>query len=513
MAVVPARAQVMPSPSAASPARASGQLPTLGDGNELTPAAERQLGERIARELYRDPDYIDDPVVSDYVQSLWQPLLQAARQRGDMGPEMDGRYAWKVLLGRDRTVNAFALPGGWLGLHLGLVAVTATRDELASVLAHELSHVTQRHIARMASADQRQMPWLLGALLIGVMAAARNPDAGSALVVGGQALAVQNQLNFSREMEREADRIGYGVLTQAGFDAQGFASMFEKLQQASRLNDNGSFPYLRTHPLTVERIADMRARQTLQAVAPARPDLEHVMVAARARALSAADVESQRSLLRAAQNQGMAPTAARAESASATQATPALGQAAALYAGVMAALRLREASQADGLLERLSALVAPDARAARQVRLLEAEVALSRGDAARAAAAVGDAPQRPELLLAAQAAVRSGQPALLAHAAQRLQAWVAVTPSDATAWQLLASAYAAQGQALRAIRAEAEARVALLDYPAALDRLRAGQELARQGGGDHIEASIIDARARQIQAQLREQALERRVNQ
>lgn len=179
----------------------------------------------------------------------------------------------------------------------------------------------------------------------------------------------------------------------------------------------------------------------------------------------------------------------------------------------MAAQRLREWDTAERLLERLSALVSPDARAARLVRLLEGELALARGDFTRARAAAGDAQRRPELLLSAQAAVRTGQPALVAQSAQRLQAWVALTPADATAWQLLASAYAAQGQALRAIRAEAESRVATLDYPAALDRLRAGQELARQGGGDHIEASIIDTRARQIQALLREQALERRVNQ
>jgi predicted Zn-dependent protease len=251
---------------ALAPAPALAQLPSLGDAYELTPSAERRIGERIARELYRDPDYIDDPLLGEYVQTLWRPLLAAARLRGEMTPELDRRYAWRVLLGRDRSINAFALPGGWLGLHLGLVAVTTTRDELASVLAHELSHVTQRHIARMMAQDKRQTPWVIGAIILGALAASKSPDAAAALITGGQAAAVQGQLNFSRDMEREADRIGLGVLTQAGFEPQGFVTMFEKLQQASRLNDNGAFPYLRTHPLNLERVVDMRSR-----CAPARP--------------------------------------------------------------------------------------------------------------------------------------------------------------------------------------------------------------------------------------------------
>ncbi|NMM78927.1 M48 family metalloprotease, partial [Acidovorax sp. SRB_24] len=224
------------------PARAQASLPTLGDGGDMTVSAERRLGDRIIRELYRDPDYIDDPVLVEYVQGLWLSLLDAARTRGELSPEIDERFAWEVLLGRDRTVNAFALPGGYLGVHLGLIGVVTSRDELASVLAHELSHVTQRHISRLMSQQSRQTPWMLGAMVLGALAASKSPNAAQALVVGGQAVAMQNQLNFSRDMEREADRIGYGLMAPAGFAPQGFVSMFDKLQQANRLNDNGSWP-------------------------------------------------------------------------------------------------------------------------------------------------------------------------------------------------------------------------------------------------------------------------------
>ncbi len=474
-------------------APAPAQLPSLGDAYELTPSAERRIGERIARELYRDPDYIDDAVLGEYVQSLWQPLLAAARLRGELTPDMDQRYAWRVLLGKDRSINAFALPGGWLGLHLGLVAATTSRDELASVLAHELSHVTQRHIARMMSQDKRQTPFVIGAVILGALAASRSPNAAAALMTGGQAAGIQGQLNFSRDMEREADRIGLGVLTQAGFQGQGFVTMFEKLQQSSRLNDNGAFPYLRTHPLTLERIVDMRARQPLgERPPPQRPDLEHALMSARARALTAGGVELHQALVREADALPADATAQR--------------RAAAWYAGALAAMQLREHDRARRYHEQLASVVSGDAVGARLARLLSAELALASGDASRALAEAGTAQARPELLLAAQAAVRAGR---AGDAVQRLQTWVTVNPNDGTAWQSLATAQAALGQSLRAIRSEAEARVAWLDHPAALDRLRAAQEMARRGNADHFEASIIDTRARAVESLLREQALER----
>ena len=208
-------------------------LPALGDGADMTLSAERKLGDRIARELYRDPDYLEDPILDEYLHNIWQPLVKGAQARGEMSPELQERFAWKILIGRDRSVNAFALPGGYLGIHLGLISVVTTRDELASVMAHELSHVTQRHISRSMSDQARMTPWLIGAMILGMLAASKSAQGAQAMIVGGQAMAAQSQLNFSRDMEREADRIGYGVMSEAGFDTQGFVTMFGKLQQAS----------------------------------------------------------------------------------------------------------------------------------------------------------------------------------------------------------------------------------------------------------------------------------------
>jgi len=490
-------------------------LPSLGDGADITLTAERNLGDRIARELYRDPDYLEDPVLDEYLQDIWQPLVKGALARGDMSPELQERFAWKILIGRDRTVNAFALPGGYLGVHLGLISVVTTRDELASVMAHELSHVTQRHISRSMGAQARMTPWLMGAMLLGMLAAGKSAQGAQAMIVGGQAVAAQSQLNFSRDMEREADRIGYGVMSEAGFDTQGFVTMFGKLQQAANLNDNGAFPYLRSHPLSSERMADMQARQQLQTPrAPdASMDLVQAMMSARARTLAQPGVDA----LRAWANE--------ASDVSVAKQAPAK-QGGILYSASLSWLQLRELSQVRALLPRLQQVTAHHEPAKRLVTLLEAELAFKEDNmrgVLKALQHVSDQAhstwQRPELFYLAQASSRlqvssasAETTQTLAKAISALQQWVLQNPQDGQAWQVLATALAAQGRSLPSLRAEGESQLARMDFGAAVDRFKAAQDASRRmnpGAGDHIEASIIDARLRYAQGLLREQLLER----
>ena len=503
------------------------RLPSLGEsaGDDFPVGTERRLGEQIMAEVRRDPAYLDDPLLLDHLQSMWLPLLAAARARGNISADLESAFAWEAFLVRDRSINAFALPGGYVGVHLGLMAATGTRDELASVLAHELSHVTQRHIARGIASSSRQSLVGLAAMLLGVLAASRasSVDATQAVIVGSQAAVAQGQLNFSRDMEREADRIGWGVHQGAGFAPQGMAAMFERLENAYRLTDSGSFPYLRSHPLTVDRIGEARSR--LDATpgsatrSPLRPTLDHQLMQARARVLMDPAVQSLRRW--------------QAADAGALSGGERL---AALYGSALASLELRDVARAQTTLDAALPLMPKDAlkdsdnaRAAFALGALQAQVWQASGQAPRALAwfeaqrspALAGPAARPLLLLRAQAAIdvaRAGGAgavnAPLRNSTEALQTWVAEHKIDATAWALLAQGADLLGLKLRSMRADGEAAAARGDLVGALDRLRAAQRQARSGGGgsapDFIEVSIIDARLRELTAQRRTQLAEAR---
>ena len=487
-------------------------LPSLGNSEGISLSAERKLGDRIARELYRDADYLEDPVLDEYIQRLWTPLVKAAAARGELSPELQERFAWRILLGRDRSVNAFALPGGYLGVHLGLIAVVSSNDELASVLAHELSHVTQRHIARSMDEQSKMTPLVIGSMILGAIALSKNPQAAQGLIVGGQAAAIQSQLSYSRDMEREADRVGYGVLADAGYDPQGFVGMFGKLQQAAGLNDSGTFPYLRSHPLTPERIADMQARVQLNpAASRAAADVSQAMLAARAKVLSQNSPEALKAWTQ--DNKATSP-----------QATPAQ-KAGALYAATLSHLQLRDMAAAQRQLQALLNTVAGDPAAHRLAVLLHAEVAAKQerfdvalqvlqtlSTAKPATAATASGIPRPELMATAETLLRLPPHPARTWVTQQLREQVSQVPHDAQAWDTLSRLYALQGQALLSLRAEGEAQMARLDWSGAVDRFRAAQNWAKNNrlqAGDHIEASIVDSRLRQVQALLRELQSER----
>ncbi len=521
-----ASAQAAPVPVTSRPWSGAGasQLPRMGEAGGMDLSAERRLGDGIARQIFQDPDYLDDPALDGYLQAIWRPLLASAKARGDLPSDLDERFAWQILLVRDRNINAFALPGAYVGVNLGLVAAVGTADELASVLAHELTHVLQRHISRLVARQDQQAPWVLGAMVLGALAAsaAKNADVLQAAVVGGQAVAAQTQLNFSRDMEREADRIGLGVLTGAGFDGQGFVGMFNRLQQASRHNDDGSFPYLRSHPLTGERISEMKSRLAsgaAGAVASHPVSAQwHALMAARARVPAEPDASRwQACLAEASPPQPGGGQGGQATSSAGEAALPGT-----LYAAALSALRLKLAADAERLVTRLLALpgLEPQARQAAQWLALDVWVAspemappgLGHRDPQRMAEWDDLARQmlasteRPAMLAGAQARLKRGDARAVA---ERLQVWVSDHPRDALVWRTLAQAWTAQGQTLRAIRAEAESRVAMLDVDGAVDRLRSGIDLARAGAvTDELELAIIDARYRQMLQRQKELALE-----
>jgi len=500
----------------ASAPQAQVRLPALGDSvsEEFDILTERRYGDRIMREIRRDPAYLDDPTLQEYLRSLFDPLVQAARSRGEIGQDLDNAFAWEPFLVEDKVVNAFALPGGYIGVYLGLISLTGSSDELASVLAHELSHVTQRHIARSAISQQRQGLAAMAGMILGVLAASRanSTDAAQAVIMGTQAAAAQGQLNFSREMEREADRIGIEVLGSAGFSPAGMVGMFEKLDSAMRLNDSNQYPYLRSHPLTIERISDARLRVREAGLpAPVHSPVPHALMQARARALMDPTDQAMMRL------QGLGISAVPGTGPAAD-----VSRLATLYSGALASLRLRDFDRGLQILAAGEDLArgpfAKEPEAARQFALLKVAFLADRGGpAAQLGPALTDAlaplkgdNSRPVLMVRARAALarqRSRDPGAaeaLRQATEALQTWVAEHKRDALAWQTLAQCAEPLGLRLRSLRAGAEAAYAGGDILGAVDRLRAARQIAQDTrSDDYIEVSVIQARLREMEVDRR----------
>lgn len=240
-------------------ADAFNNLPSLGDAGEadLSVQDEKRLGALIMRDYRTFGAVNSDLEITAYLTRLGARIVQAAGEQPSN---------FEFFLVTDRALNAFAMPGGYIGVHTGLIATARTEDELASVLSHEVGHVVQRHIAR-SFAKQKQASMVATAAAIAALLAAGggNSQAAMGALSAGAGYAADQQLSFSRDAEREADRVGLQTLRQAGFDPQGMIDFFGRLQTASRLYENNAPVYLRTHPLTSARIADIRSRVGLGA--------------------------------------------------------------------------------------------------------------------------------------------------------------------------------------------------------------------------------------------------------
>jgi beta-barrel assembly-enhancing protease len=265
-------------------------LPDLGDASaaSLSEQQERTIGNRIMRDVRVDKDYIDDPEIADYINSLGQRLLASAE-----GPRKDLDF----FVVRDEQINAFALVGGHVGVHSGLVLLTQTESELAGVIAHEIGHILQKHQARMIAGQSRSSWASLAALALALIASRSGGSQGGqvteAAVATAGALQIQNAIDYTREHEREADRVGLTLLERSGFDTRGMAVFFERMLRANRLNEfKGAPSYLRTHPLTTERIADIQDRIEHTPTKMVPDSLEYRFARARIRAMTDSPAEA-----------------------------------------------------------------------------------------------------------------------------------------------------------------------------------------------------------------------------
>lgn len=462
-------------------ARADG-LPDLGEleRSGLPLHAERRLGEQIMREIRRDPAYLDDPEIAGYIGQLGQRL--AGRAEGVRQP-------FEFFVVRDSMLNAFALPGGYIGVHSGLVLAARSESELAGVLAHEISHITQSHLARRFGKQSESQMVALLSLAVAALAARSAPDLAVGAAMTGQAAGIQQQLNYSRDFEREADRIGLDLLERAGFDTRGMASFFERMLQFGRLYENNAPGYLRTHPLTTERITDMENRIAQRAYRQVPDSVEFGLVRAKLKAWDGTPGEA------------VADFAAQLKSGKfAREADARFGLAHAL-------LRDNKLAEADGeiaVLRRLR-LESP------LLESLAAQLRLKRKDVAGAVqllqAAVQRYPNARALVYALiEAKVGAGRTAA-ADALALTQKELQLTPGDIRLHALQAKAYAVLGRRALQHRAQAEAYLAEGHLDGALEQL----ELARRAGdGDFYEMSQVDARLHELRQRKADEVREMR---
>lgn len=479
---------VLISGSGSAPAWAqSPNLPTLGDpaSEELSPLQERRLGETIMREMRRERAVMNDVELTEWINRFGSTLVQASEGAGT---------DFEFFMVRDRTLNAFAFPGGFIGVHTGLVAAAQSESEVAGVLAHEIGHVTQRHIARMIAGGRNSSLYMLGALVLAALAAGAGGGGSGAMgmLALGQTLAIRDQLAFSRDAEREADRIGVQTLREAGYDTQAMVTFFGRLQQSGRLYENNAPAYMRSHPITAERMADIQAR-VRDSRYRQRPDsLDFVLAQARIRALTDESRDGLADRRRMLEQQISARTTPNLLAAQFGLAQVAAAQKD--WNGAQAALkRVRAVLPGGGhpFVERLEIRMLLDRNEA-DAAVRQSRAARVRYPESRALAHV-----HAESLLAARE---------FANAVTFLEEQVAQYRNEPDLWEMLGRAHEGAGHIAARHRATGEYYARLGAWQAAIEQM----QFARQANdGDFILLSVVDARLRELQVELAREKADR----
>ena len=454
-----------------------GELPELGDAAQdvLSPQMQRRLGESFYNEIrLRDPAYIDDPEITAYVSQVGRRLVSASQNPS-------GRFTFFVL--RDRQINAFATFGGYVGINTGLLLAARTESEFAGVLAHEISHVNQQHLARGIMAAKNQSISSLASLALMILAV-RSGQAGQIAQGASAAIEaanIQSQLGYSRDFEREADRVGFQTLSKAGYDPRGMADFFERLQKSTALYENNAPVYLRTHPLTTERISDMQGRAQGAPYRQVRDSLDFYLVRAKLRTLE------------------YAPQDALAEFETQLNERRFVHEAAVWYGIARAQLRMGRLNEADKSLSHARKLAPPES----MFDVLAAEIRLAEKDVPGAVNIYRESykryPNDEALALGlVQMLQLQGQNE---SAIQIIETRLRAGARDPKLYQLQAQSYAALGKSVASRRATAEAYALNGQTQAAVEQL----ELAQREAKSFYDQSMIDTRLKALRAQVIEE--------
>jgi predicted Zn-dependent protease len=375
----------------------------------------------------------------------------------------------------DKTVNAFALPGGFIGVHTGLILAVRSESELAAVLAHEIGHVSQRHIARLFTQQKQAGMASLAALALAILAARSSPDLAQAAIAGAQYATYQTAVNFTRENEREADRVGVQILDKSGFDARAMPAFLERLQRSYRLYETNAPSYARTHPLTYERIADVESRVQGLPYRQVPDSLEFLLVRARIQA------------------RDLSPLDGVVYFDDILVEKKVVNEAAARYGLILSLLRTKDFSRATREMNLLLAQVPNNA----MVVALAGRVRMATGDNRGALDLYATAARR---FPRNRAIIYDYTRALLDNkrpkeALQLVSVALDYAHSDHRLYELQAECFAALGEKLQQHRSLAEAFIIYGNVPAAIDQLQIG---LKAGDGDFYQLSSAEARLREL---------------
>jgi len=479
-------------------------LPDMGDpgGGSLSRIDERKYGEMIMRQIRPDPDYSNDLPIYDFLNAMERRLLQAAKQLqlGGANEQGSGAYNFEVFAVKDTSINAFALPGGYIGFHTGLLVSAETDSEVASVMGHETGHVLQRHLARQMDKQATNTMIAIAGMVLGALAMSRNPSAAAGLMQGGQAMAIDNQLSYSRDAEREADRVGFQILEASGYDVNGAPGFFQRLQRATGVMDKGVPAYVRTHPLTTDRIADMQDRARRVATRTVPTAVEFHFIKARARMEQSGTSSGLYDLKNTFESLSRQPQAGKQMEgvyglSLITQRQGKIDQAE-IY--LQQARNLAQASSAPG---------SPVQRQSLSLDITASELALAKGKGAEALQIAQVTLRTYPQSYAAGAATINADLALgrTNDAIAWLKARTRLQPNEIVWWSLLSKAYDQAKNVPMRHFALGEKYALEGAWPSAIEQLK----IARSAGGsDYYQGSSIDARLREMQRQYQDELKE-----
>jgi beta-barrel assembly-enhancing protease len=454
-------------------------LPELGDPSQalLSAVQERKLGEQVMYEVRASGQYLFDPEVNGYLNDLGSRLVAAIP-----GAPFDFQF----FAMSDSSINAFALPGGFVGVNTGLILLTQTESELASVLGHEITHVTQHHIAR-SMANQKDAVLMSMAAIVAMIIAARvksesGADLSRAAVATAQGLAIQKQIDFTRENEEEADRLGFARTYAAGFDPNAMATFFERLMHASAWFEGNTPSYFRDHPETYQRIAEAQARAFTKPSRQVPSSLDYFMV---------------RALLKSYEGTPRDAVTFFRESIADKKYN---NEIAAHYGLVASYLRAEDLKQAQAELKVLEKMAPPHP----MVEGIAGQILMQSGQLKEAVAryevALVRYPNKMQLIYDyPEALLKDGQ---AAKAATFLSDQLQRFPGDGQLHQQAAKTYAALGKQLLQHQHQAEYYAWQGNLRAAVNQL----ELAvKAGDGDFYQVSVAESRLREFRQELAEQ--------